>query len=130
MAKISQLDVRKPVGGRPTKYAPEVITKLKAAFANSFTVEQACYYAEITKDTYYNWIKRNPQFSDEMDRASHQPMMKAKQVVVGSINSGDVESAKWWLKNKAPDEFGGQIPESVGIHFHMHQGDQKQKYEL
>lgn len=122
-----QLDVRKPQGGRPTKFHPEVITKLKAAFANSFTVEQACYYAEISKDTYYSWLESNPVFSDEMEKARQQPTMKAKQVVIGSINKGDVEASKWWLKNKAPDEFGGNT-QSGGNTFIFNNGNSQQNF--
>lgn len=104
VTKVEKPAVNK--GGRPTKMNPEVITKLKAAFANSFTVEQACYYAEIDKTTFYLWLDKDERFSHEMERARNTPTMKAKQVVVAAVNKGDVETSKWWLKHKAPDEFG------------------------
>jgi len=102
----NSLLVEKPLGGRPSKFTPEAITKLKAAFANSFTVEQACYYAGVNKQTYYNWLEKDQRFLDEMEAIRHAPAMKAKQVVVGAINGGDIEASKWWLKNKHGDEFG------------------------
>ncbi len=95
--------------GRPSKFSPDVIVKLKASFANSFTVDQACWYAGINKQSYYNWTEKYPQFLDEMTAAREAPTMKAKQVVIAAVNDGDVETAKWWLKHKASDEFGGAV---------------------
>lgn len=106
--------VKKSNAGRPTKLEPSVVVKLKAAFANSFTVNQACMYAGISKPTFYDWLEKDELFSNQMTHAREQPTMKAKQVVVGSINGGDVESAKWWLKNKASSEFGGTPPPGGG----------------
>jgi hypothetical protein len=124
-----QSSVEKLSVGRPSKMTPEMITKLKAAFANSFTVDEACWYAGINKQTYYNWGEKHPELLDEMDAAKKAPNMKAKQVVIGSVNAGDVESAKWWLKNKASDEFGGRPAElNLGLHFHQHTGEKKEDY--
>lgn len=121
--------VKKRPQGRPTKYNPEAVTKLKAAFANSFTVDQAVAYAGISKQTYYDWGERINGFLDEMDAVKEAPTMKAKQIVVGSINAGDVETSKWWLKNKASDEFGGRPQElNLGVHFHQHTGEKKEDY--
>ncbi len=109
--------VKKHAGGAPVKFDPEVITKLKSAFANSFSVEQAAIYAGVTKQTLYNWKDRYPELFDDVWQYRENPTMKAKQVVVGSINGGDVESAKWWLKNKASDEFGNknEVPNIVNF---------------
>ena len=122
----NSLLVEKPKGGRPSKFTPDVIVKLKAAFANSFTVEQACYYAGVNKQTYYNWLEKDQRFLDEMEAVREAPTMKAKQVVVGAINSGDVETSKWWLKHKASDEFGGgQAAVGVNVNFiNVSKGDQ------
>ncbi len=124
--------VEKVKQGRPSKMSPEAITKLKAAFANSFTVDEACWYAGINKQTYYNWGAKYPDLLDQMDAARKAPNMKAKQVVIGSVNGGDVESAKWWLKNKASDEFGPRTGEgnTTNINFINASRNDKSEYGL
>lgn len=98
----------KKVDGAPTKYTPTAIAKLKAAFSYSFTVDQACIYAGISKPTFYNWLESYPDFVDQMTKAREQPTMQARQVVVDAVKSGDAQSARWWLERKVPDEFGKQ----------------------
>lgn len=40
-----------------------------------------------------------------MDKAQQEPTVKAKQLLVDAINSGDLGVAKWWLERKEPQEF-------------------------
>src|SRR3990167_1785615 len=47
--------------GRPTKLTDATIQKLKESFALGSSIEEACFYAEIANQTYYNWIEKNPQ---------------------------------------------------------------------
>jgi hypothetical protein len=122
--------VTKTAKGRPTKYNPEKIALLVAAFANSFTVEQACHYAEISKVTFYDWIEKHDGFSEQMERAKSQVGMKAKQVVVGAVNKGDVETSKWWLKNKHSDEFGGNASANVTVNFNNYSTKQREVYDI
>lgn len=89
--------------GRPTKLEPEVVTKLTAAFANGFTVEQACQYAEISKQTYYRWLEEHPQFNDDMENARNMLGLQARKVVADRINAKDVQTAKWWLEKRDPE---------------------------
>ena len=120
------LAVKKLPVGRPSKMTAEAVAKLKAAFANSFTVNEACWYAGISKQTYYDWGEKYPELLDQMDAAKNAPNMKAKQIVIGAVNAGDVETSKWWLKNKAGDEFGGsQTAIGVNVNFiNVSKGDQ------
>lgn len=122
--------VKKHKGGRPSVYSAEHVSLLKAAFANAFTVDQACAYAEISKETYYNWLEKRPELVDQMERARHQVGFKAKQVVVGAVNKGDVETAKWWLKNKHSDEFGGAPSTNINLNFGQMANDQRDKYGI
>lgn len=103
--KTTKKVVKKNKGGRPSKYEAGKVKKLESAFINSFTVDQACIYAGVRKQTFYNWLESKPGFLDKMTKAREQPTMKAKQIVVDAVNAGDVGSAKWWLERKARDEF-------------------------
>lgn len=89
--------------GRPTKLTPSTLTKLTAAFANGFNIEQACRYANIAVKTYYEWLKKNPEFSEEMDRAQNTLGMQARKVVANAINQGDLQAAFRWLERRDPE---------------------------
>lgn len=89
--------------GRPTKLDAEVVKKLTAAFANGFNVEQACDYADITKPTYYLWIKKYPKFSNDMGRAQRAIGQLARKVITDNLNKGDLRAARYWLDRRDPD---------------------------
>ena len=46
--------------GRPTVMTPEVIGKLEQVFAIDGSVEEACSYAYISRNTFYEHLKVNP----------------------------------------------------------------------
>lgn len=73
--------------GRPTKMTPDVVAKLSEGFQHDFTVEEACRFAGISKDAYYDERKRNPAFGDEMDRAQDFPLILAKNRMFSYIKS-------------------------------------------
>ena len=91
--------------GRPTVLTPEVIAKLVTAFQNGLSKKQAIRYAGISKDAYYNGVKRDKEFADKMSDAQWRPNMRAREVIVQAINSGDTKAAQWWLERKEKDEF-------------------------
>lgn len=67
-----------------------MVKKLEAAFTNDFTLHEAWDYAGISKQTYYNWLKRSPEFVDRIRRAQHYPLTLAKRAVIGQLK-GDGE---------------------------------------
>jgi hypothetical protein len=40
--------------GRPVEFTADVVKKLEEAFSIDATVEEACFYANISRQTYYN----------------------------------------------------------------------------
>ena len=99
---------------RPTKKNPEgkqkspkltedTIRKLEEAFAIDASVKEACYYADISTDTYYRWIKEFPELSDKLERLREKPVLKARQTVVKSLDNPDY--AFKYLERKKKDEF-------------------------
>lgn len=90
--------------GRPTKFSVEIINKLKEAFAIGAGVEEACFYAEIDKGTYYNWIKDNEVLFNEFQRLKQKPILKARQEVVKGLE-GNPEFSLKYLERKKKDEF-------------------------
>lgn len=89
------------------KYSPEIVDSLYRSFLGLATIEQACTIAGISRETYYNWRKNDPDFALKMDKAQADPFMKAKKTVMDQI--GDIETAKWLLEHKANKEFNTRI---------------------
>ena len=65
--RVSLAKKRKNKIGRPSKISEVVIRKLKEAFENDCTITEACRRAKITTVTYYDWKKKDQNFSYEMD---------------------------------------------------------------
>ena len=106
----------KSKGGRPTKYSDEYITKLnhyvdnfkeheyyteqvasqgkavdvERVRANGIpTVEEFLLSVDITKDTFYRWIKKYPEFSDAFSKLkSKQKVLLLRGGLLGEFNSG------------------------------------------
>jgi hypothetical protein len=90
-------------GQKKQKFTEETIRKLEEVFAIDWTVWEACFYADISWDTYYRWIKENPELSEKFNRLREKPVLKARMEVVKWLN--DKEFAMKYLKNKRNKEF-------------------------
>ena len=90
--------------GQPTKMTVLVIDKLKQAFAFDATVEEACSYAEIAKQTYYTFIKSHPKILDEFQAQREKPVLIARQSVINKMKE-DGHLALKYLERKKKDEF-------------------------
>ena len=70
--------MNKKTAGRPKKLTEEIVGKLIYAFQKDFNVSEACNYAGISRDTYYEWCKNKKGFSDKMEQARSNLKRKAK----------------------------------------------------
>jgi|SRR3990167_876308 len=93
-----------PTGAQKSpKMTPEAIKKLEEAFAIDATVEEACFYADISPQTYYNLVKKDPKLLEKFGRLREKPVLKARKTVVDSLD--DPNHAKWYLERKRKAEF-------------------------
>lgn len=90
-------------GGRPPKLTPETVSKLEQAFSLDCTVEEACFFADISRTTYYEWIKENPELSDRFEALRQKPVLAARMTVVDSLHQPHY--AFEYLKRKRKQEF-------------------------
>lgn len=100
--------------GRPTVMTPEVVGKLEHAFAIGCTDLEACLYADIHKDTLYNYQLKNPEFADRKEVLKLNPVLKARTNIMASIESGDVDDSKWYLERKKKNEFSSSTNVNLG----------------
>jgi len=91
--------------GRPTIMTEATIGKLKEGFAQGFSVRNACIWADINQDTYFEYCKKHPNFSDQCKTLQQKPLIKSILVINKALNEGDVSTAKWYAERKAKDEF-------------------------
>lgn len=90
--------------GRPTVMTEEVIAKLEDAFSNGATDLQACFLANISKDSLYRYIQDNPEFSDRKEALKDMVAYQAKTNIRLSLLANDeklkIETSKWYLERK------------------------------
>lgn len=101
---MAKENAKRPVG-RPTKMTEEIVRKLEYAFQKDFNIVEACDYAGISRETYYDWIKKKKGFSDKMECAKSNLRRKAKVNLADKIEAGDIDATKWYLERKAKDEY-------------------------
>lgn len=94
--------------GRPTKMTPQTVAKLEEAFSFGCTDIEACLYADIHKQTLYDYCEKYPEFTDRKETLKKHPTMVARKNLVRSINKGEVEDSKWYLERKSKAEFSSK----------------------
>ena len=90
---------------RPTKLEEKRVKKLEDAFQLGCNITEACIYAGISKQTYYNWQGKNRELFDHFDVLRLSPTFKARRTVLNALEH-DVKVAQWYLERKAKEEFG------------------------
>lgn len=89
---------------------PEAIVKLEHAFAIDATVEEACSYAEVSRDAFYDYLKKKPEFSDRIADLRNRPILKARQTIVQALSQP--QHAEWYLTRKRKKEFAERIEQT------------------
>lgn len=119
---------QQPVG-RPTVMTDETVKKLEEAFSYGASDREACFLAGISGQTLYNYQELNPEFIERKAALKEMTKFQARKVVADKIVSADIDTAKWYLENKASDEFnkkstqeligkdGGPVKQSLTIEF-------------
>lgn len=87
-------------GGRPTKMTPEVINKLEEAFEWGCTDREACLHAGISPATLYNYCAENEKFLERKELLKESPLIKARRVVVNSLEENNEKTAQWVIEKK------------------------------
>lgn len=90
--------------GRPTVMTEEVLNDLRQAFLLGATRAEACGYAKIGERTLYDYLKANPEFSQQITDWQNEPILKARRKVVEDLDK-DVKNAQWYLERKRKKEF-------------------------
>ncbi len=91
--------------GRPISLEdPEIKAKFLTAMSFNMSIEACSAYAGIAKQTYYNYIEKNPGFLDEIEQKRHIPYHKAVKAIIDNFED-DPHLALKYLERKYKDEF-------------------------
>ena len=85
------------------KLNENTVKKLEEAFAIGCSIPEACYFANITKQTLYNWYEKMPELREKFDRLKERPVLKARATIFNNLDKTD--TARWFLERKRKREF-------------------------
>lgn len=88
-------------GGRPEKITPELVSKLEQGFKIGLNDTECCAYCEISRETFYKYIKKHPEFTDRIEEWKKNPIAKAKYTIYKNLDDPSV--AKWLLERRDND---------------------------
>lgn len=91
--------------GRPTLMDELTVKKLEDAFSVGASDREACFIANISHQTLYNFQEKYPDFVDRKAALKEMTKYKARKVVAEAIEKNDIQQANWYLERKAKDEF-------------------------
>lgn len=103
---------RKSNAGRPTIMTPDVVSKLEEAFALGCTDLEACFYADISKQTLYSYQHSHPEFVDRKEQLKERPVLLARKAVLQAIQSGEMPGNKIafdYLTKRKREEFADRV---------------------
>lgn len=101
--------------GRPVKIQGEVLKKLEDAFLIGASDVQACYHADISPQTLYNYQKKHPKFIERKKGLREHVSLAAKKNIAKAITESSLLPDSWrWLEKKDPDFVPTQKVEHTG----------------
>ena len=92
----------------PIKLTEDIRVKIEHAAAIDASVEEMAYYCDVSRQTIYNWFKRDPELFDKVERLRSKPILTARQTVAKGV-SENYSNAMDYLKRKKRLEFGDNM---------------------
>lgn len=114
------------------KNLQNVLAKLEEATAIDASVEECLYYADIKKDSYYDYLKANPKFAERLAKLREKPVMLARQTAVKRLTES-YSNAMDYLKRKRKLEFGDSSEVTIKVPkpiIDVHRNDSNQESEV
>lgn len=103
-----------PAGGRPTKRNPLTEGAIFAAIEAGATYELAAKAGGITYETFNEWRKADPQFSEAIARVEYEAALSRLNIIAAAAHD-DWKAAAWWLERRFPVSYGRQVRAQVDL---------------
>ena len=89
------------------KYGKEMVKKITQALCDGQGRVRACKIAGIHYDTFREWMRSKPKFSEAVKKAEDTGNDKIKDICKRRIiEDKSWQSAAWWLERTDPANFG------------------------
>lgn len=99
---------------RRPKYAPDVVSRIVQALELGATYELAASYGGISYDTFNEWRKAKPEFSDAVNAAQGRAAVKWLAKIEQAASDGTWQAAAWKLERRHPQDYGRRVHEVQG----------------
>lgn len=94
--------------GRPTVMSTETIDKLEEAFMYGANDKEACFISGISRTTFYDYCKENPEFIDRIEDLKNMTKYIAKKNIARAVEKeqdlGGVTLSQWYSERKAKED--------------------------
>lgn len=100
--------------GRPTKYSIAAVQVICDGIADGMPFKFAASLGGISADTFYDWQRRFPYFSDAVQEALAKGVHERLKCIKAAAQKGDVRAAQWWLEHVLPEDFARDRIEHAG----------------
>lgn len=57
--------------GRPPKMSMKIVDKLSDSISHNYNVSDSCKYARISRSTFYQYLKTEPIFKEQIEKAKY-----------------------------------------------------------
>ncbi len=91
--------------GRPSKYTPTTVQTICNAIVDGLPFKYAAMLGGISSDTFCDWQRRFPEFSESIQTASAHGILERLKIIKTAAIKGDVKAAQWWLEHVFPEHF-------------------------
>jgi hypothetical protein len=99
----------------PMKYRPDIIEKIVEQLQIGMSREDTIVLVGINRDTFYDWLKNKPDFSDKVLKA--EMVCKQRSIVrIQQHGRRDWRAAAWWLSRKYKGEYEEQTTHKIAGH--------------
>lgn len=97
---------------RPSKYNPATAKKITDAIKVGATYRLACDYAGITEETFSQWRKKYPEFSELVKEAEGSAAIKWLALIDKAAQDGTWQAAAWKLERRYPESYGRTVTDT------------------
>lgn len=86
-----------------------VIGKIETAIKMGTTNKRACLYAGISEDSFYNYCKEHPEFSDRLALLKENVFLVAETQLFNSVFEGNMEDVRYLLSRRDKARYSQQL---------------------
>lgn len=95
------------------KYTPEKVSAILNAVEVGTPYRHAAAIAGITEETFYQWLKNKPGFSESI-KAAEGRAVAGRLARIRQAEPTHWQASAWFLERKYPQEFGRTVQEHQG----------------